>query len=94
MGESATERKSTTLNKAVNHFKSVLGKDFNVCWGVGSAEGLQKVLKGKEEYDNTPVGTLLAFLNYRFISITNTTNIISRFNVLFSGNFPGFSIFS
>jgi hypothetical protein len=33
IGESASERKSTTLNKVVMHFLSAF-KDFNVCWGI------------------------------------------------------------
>jgi hypothetical protein len=61
MGESATERKSTTLNIVINHFKTILQQDFNVCWGVGSAEGLQKVLKKKTEHGLQPLGTLLSF---------------------------------
>ncbi|MBW1982628.1 MAG: DUF3987 domain-containing protein [Deltaproteobacteria bacterium] len=44
LGESADDRKSTALNKVVDFFKwSVDG--FSVCWGVGSAEGLQKRLE-------------------------------------------------
>ena len=41
LGESADDRKSTAINKAVNFFSETL-TDFRVCWGVGSAEGLQK----------------------------------------------------
>ncbi|UCG11524.1 MAG: DUF3987 domain-containing protein [Deltaproteobacteria bacterium] len=44
LGASADDRKSTALNKVVDFFKwSVDG--FSVCWGVGSAEGLQKRLE-------------------------------------------------
>jgi hypothetical protein len=46
LGESADDRKSTALNKVVDFFKwSVDG--FSVCWGVGSAEGLQQRLQDK-----------------------------------------------
>ena len=41
LGESADDRKSTAINKAVDFFSEAL-TDFRVCWGVGSAEGLQK----------------------------------------------------
>jgi hypothetical protein len=41
LGESADDRKSTAINKAVGFFMDAL-TDFRVCWGVGSAEGLQK----------------------------------------------------
>ena len=41
LGESADDRKSTALKKATDFFTEAL-TDFRVCWGVGSAEGLQK----------------------------------------------------
>lgn len=44
LGESADDRKSTALNKVVEFFKWCV-EDFAVCWGVGSAEGLQKRLE-------------------------------------------------
>ena len=59
LGESATERKSTTLNIIIELFKSVLDRNFSVCWGLGSAEGLRKVLKNNDE--QTKTGTLLTF---------------------------------
>lgn len=40
LGESADDRKSTAISKTVDFFKSAVS-DFEVCWGVGSAEGLQ-----------------------------------------------------
>jgi len=45
LGESADERKSTALKKTVQFFKELLKEDLYVCWGVNSAEGLQKMLK-------------------------------------------------
>jgi hypothetical protein len=45
LGESADDRKSTAINKAVNFFSETL-TEFRVCWGVGSAEGLQKLMEG------------------------------------------------
>jgi hypothetical protein len=44
LGQSADEKKSTAITKAVNFFQYVLTA-FKVCFGVGSAEGLQKILK-------------------------------------------------
>lgn len=43
LGESADDRKSTALSKTISFFKSAT-EDFPVCHGVGSAEGLQKIL--------------------------------------------------
>jgi hypothetical protein len=40
LGESADDRKSTAIVKTVDFFKQS-SSDFPVCWGVGSAEGLQ-----------------------------------------------------
>jgi hypothetical protein len=48
VGESADDRKSTSIDAGVDFFKSVLDKDFNYCEGVGSAEGLQRILKKAE----------------------------------------------
>lgn len=56
VGESATDRKSTTLRIADNHFRGVI-EHFSSCWGVGSAEGLQKFLN-KSKGDDSP-GTIL-----------------------------------
>jgi len=44
LGQSADERKSTSLDKTIEHFKSATDR-FEVCRGVNSAEGLQKVLE-------------------------------------------------
>lgn len=44
LGQSADDRKSTAINKTVDYFHNTL-TTFSVCYGVGSAEGLQKRLK-------------------------------------------------
>jgi hypothetical protein len=44
LGQSADERKSTALKIVSEHFKDAMDQ-FDVCWGVGSAEGLQKRLE-------------------------------------------------
>jgi len=43
LGQSADDRKSTALSKVTNFFHEAMEK-FNICWGVGSAEGLQEKL--------------------------------------------------
>jgi len=40
LGESADDRKSTAASKTVDFFLNAL-QDFNICYGIGSAEGLQ-----------------------------------------------------
>jgi len=45
LGESADQRKSTTLKKTVQFFKEILRHEFHVIWGANSAEGLQKMFK-------------------------------------------------
>lgn len=54
LGESADDRKSTALIKVVEFFKETLTREtFSVCWGVGSAEGLQARLRdGKKPEDS------------------------------------------
>lgn len=47
LGESADDRKSTAISKTVKFFRETM-TDFGVCHGVGSAEGLAKLL------DNNP----------------------------------------
>jgi hypothetical protein len=44
LGQSADDRKSTAISKTTEFFKEALGDKFNVCMGVGSAEGLQRIL--------------------------------------------------
>jgi len=41
LGESADDRKSTAISKTVDFFKNTVS-EFHTCFGVGSAEGLQK----------------------------------------------------
>jgi len=43
LGESADDRKSTAISKTTDLFSDAL-EGYHMCWGVGSAEGLQKVL--------------------------------------------------
>jgi len=55
LGESADDRKSTAITKTLDLFKETL-RDFHVCFGVGSAEGLQSRLN-----DCSPDNLLLVF---------------------------------
>jgi hypothetical protein len=48
LGQSADERKSTALKIVIDHFKDAVDQ-FDVCWGVGSAEGLQKRLENGKD---------------------------------------------
>ena len=44
LGQSADDRKSTAIDKTVRFFQDTM-ESFPTCWGVGSAEGLQRKLK-------------------------------------------------
>ena len=90
VGESADERKSTTLKAAVNFFKSVFF-DFTVSWGVNSDQGLLKLLKPKETAALVldKFGTLLAFDEFKQFTnkcrIENST-LLPLVNTLFENN--------
>ena len=67
LGESADERKSTAIKKTIEFFQDFFNGSlagflmqdyFNACWGVGSAEGLQKVLSESKR-------TLLAYDEFK-----------------------------
>jgi len=87
LGESATERKSTTLNVIIDLFKAVLDSNYSVCWGLGSAEGLRKILKNNDE--QTKSGTLLTFDELKaFVSKCGIDNsvLLPIVNTLFEAN--------
>ena len=89
MGGSATERKSTSLNAVTRLFRGVLGEEFVTCWGVGSAEGLERVLKKRGSYDNRPLGTVLVFDELKqFVSKCSIESsvLLPTVNTLFEGN--------
>jgi len=44
LGESADDRKSTAISKTIDFYRQAT-TEFPVCWGVGSAEGLQRKLE-------------------------------------------------
>ena len=86
VGESASDRKSTTLKIADNHFRNVV-EGFNSCWGVGSAEGLQKLLNKNKTHDSP--GTILildelkSFVNKCKI---DSSILLPSVNTLFESN--------
>jgi len=86
VGESATDRKSTTLKVADNHFRDIVNQ-FSSCWGVGSAEGLQKLMKKNQ--DNDSPGTVLildelkSFVNKCKI---DSSILLPTVNTLFESN--------
>lgn len=81
LGESADDRKSTVITKTVGFFRSVLS-DYGVCWGVGSAEGLQKELEKRPRL-------LLAFDEFKsFVSKCQIESsvLLSCVNTLFESD--------
>ena len=92
IGESADDRKSTAANKTISFFRETIDENygdaidekFNACYGVGSAEGLQKRLKNSEP------SKLLLFLD-EFKQFVNKCKIDSSVllpcvNTLFESN--------
>jgi len=59
LGESADDRKSTAVSKTTAFFLNTV-TDFRVCFGVGSAEGLQRRFL-KDASDGKPSSVLLVF---------------------------------
>jgi hypothetical protein len=81
LGESADDRKSTAMNKTTAFFRDTL-TDFQACWGIGSAEGLQRLL---EESSNL----LLCFDEFKqFISKCKIEGsvLLPCVNTLFEAN--------
>lgn len=81
LGESADDRKSTVITKTVDFYRSVLS-DYGVCWGVGSAEGLQKELEKRPRL-------LLAFDEFKsFVSKCQIESsvLLSCVNTLFESD--------
>lgn len=82
LGQSADERKSTALSKTVDHFKETVGR-FDSCWGVGSAEGLQKRLESADP------SLLLVFDEFsQFVNkcTINSSVLLPCVNTLFESN--------
>jgi hypothetical protein len=82
LGQSADERKSTARKKVSDHFKDC-ADDFHVCWGVGSAEGLQKRI------EEAPEGLLLTLDEFKqFVSKCKIQSsvLLPCVNTLFESN--------
>jgi|GEM_PF-2324009 len=83
LGQSADERKSTSISKTIDHFKEALD-NFDVCWGVGSAEGLQKRII------QAPDGLLLSLDEFKqFVSKCQIQSsvLLPCVNTLFESNY-------
>lgn len=79
LGGSAEERKSTAIAKTIDFFRETIN-DFRVCFGVNSAEGLQKLL-------TEPI--ILCFDEFKqFVSKCKieTSVLLSLVNTLFESN--------
>lgn len=88
LGESADDRKSTAINKTIKFFMDLMTEaEFPVCWGVGSAEGLQKRLGGENSSD--PKKLLLCFDEFKsFVSKCKieASVLLPCINTLFESN--------
>jgi len=82
LGQSADERKSTALDKTIEHFKDATDR-FEVCRGVNSAEGLQQILKKNQH------GLLLSLDEFKqFVSkcTIQSSVLLPCVNTLFESN--------
>lgn len=91
VGESASDKKSTAILKAIEHFETVFKDDFFSALGLGSAEGLQRVFKvaSKKAKSKTRTNVLLAFDEFKaFISKCKIKNsvLLECVNSLFETN--------
>jgi hypothetical protein len=84
IGESADDRKSTAADKTIRFFRETFTEGFNVCYGVGSAEDLQKRLEELE-----PSRLLLFFDEFKgFVSKCkiDASVLLPCVNTLFESN--------
>lgn len=84
IGSSGDDRKSSSLNATVGFFKQTFESGINVCWGLGSAEGLSRRLK-----ELNPSRLLLCFDEFRaFISKCkiDTSVLLPAITSLFENN--------
>ena len=85
LGESANERKSTSIDTAVDFFRELFPNTLHTCWGVGSAEGLQSKI------NETPGGRVLLCAD-EFKALINKCRIegsvlLPCLNTLFEKNY-------
>ena len=75
IGQSATTRKSTTLQKTIEIFTSTI-HEFKTSWGVNSAEGLAQLLTEKRDFESGK-SLLLVFDEFKtFISKAKIENSV------------------
>lgn len=87
VGESATDRKSTCINLTTKLFKKYIS-GFKIHFGIGSPEGLQKLVEEDEETD-TPTSLLMVFDEFKAFcdkaGIRNSV-LLPAINTLFESN--------
>jgi len=87
VGESALDRKSTALNTVTGFFKNVVNA-FRTCWGVSSAEGLQKLLNNSQGDDDSSGLILVLDELKQFVSKCkiDSSVLLPCVNTLFESN--------
>ena len=84
VGESATDRKSTCINPTTRHFRKHV-EGFKIHYGIGSPEGLQKIVKNPED----EVSILMVFDEFKAFTdkagIRNSV-LLPAINTLFESN--------
>lgn len=91
LGESADVRKSTAITKTIEFFRFALSNSeelsFHQCWGVGSAEGLARMLQSKEDFSKKNL--ILCYDEFKgFISKAKikSSTLLECVNSLFESN--------
>jgi hypothetical protein len=93
VAESASDKKSTAIDFPTTHFKNVFEDgEFQLCLGLGSAEGLQRVFKksAKKSDDKKTSRVLLAFDEFKaFVNKCGIRNsiLLECVNSLFEINY-------
>jgi hypothetical protein len=87
VGESATDRKSTCINLTTKFFRRNVDR-FKIHYGIGSPEGLQKLVE-EEESPDTPKSLLMVFDEFKAFcdkaGIRNSV-LLPAINTLFESN--------
>lgn len=88
LGESGMARKSTAISKCIDFFiKNIEG--FKYCWGVGSAEGLQREVMSQNN-DNSIKSLMLALDEFKLFTDKSKIDgsvLLPCVNTLFESNF-------
>jgi hypothetical protein len=83
LADSADDRKSTAISKTVSFFMESIA-DLIACWGVGSAEGLQKYLEGHNKKLLLAFDEFMAFVGKCKIE---SSVLLPCVNTLFESNY-------